>query len=174
MHGFNANRVSRWTTKHPLHLTALSPASPSSPQPPLPTSAPPAVPTTASSTTLAPPTEPKASFTTAFAMLLYNVCYLAHTQSVEIPLSQAGDALGNLWAVCCSGELGRCVDPSPFRPLTFFYFRSITVVRMKRHRVYHLRRPLCFHLTLRRSFRRRRQFQRGVGVVLLWLARGRA
>lgn len=43
-------------------------------------------------------------------MLLYNVCYLAHTQSVEIPLSQAGDALGNLWAVCCSGELGRCVN----------------------------------------------------------------
>jgi hypothetical protein len=40
-------------------------------------------------------------------MLLYNVCYLAHTQGIEIPLSQAGDALGNLWAVCCSGELGR-------------------------------------------------------------------
>lgn len=50
---------------------------------------------------------PQASFTTAFAMLLYNVCYLAHTQGVEIPLSQAGDALSNLWAVCCSSELGR-------------------------------------------------------------------
>ncbi|KAF9787866.1 UV radiation resistance protein/autophagy-related protein 14 [Thelephora terrestris] len=47
------------------------------------------------------------SFTTAFAMLLYNVCYLAYTQSVDIPLSQAGDALSNLWAVCCSSDLGR-------------------------------------------------------------------
>ena len=47
------------------------------------------------------------SFTTAFAMLLYNVCYLAYTQSVDIPLSQAGDALSNLWAVCCSNDLGR-------------------------------------------------------------------
>ncbi|KAF8122915.1 UV radiation resistance protein and autophagy-related subunit 14-domain-containing protein [Boletus edulis] len=98
----------KWTTKHPLHLTASSSStsSPSSPPTPLPTSTSP-VPTTASLTTLAPPTESKESFTTAFAMLLYNVCYLAHTQSVEIPLSQAGDALGNLWVVCCSGELGR-------------------------------------------------------------------
>ena len=49
------------------------------------------------------------SFTTAFAMLLYNVCYLAYTQSVDIPLSQAGDVLSNLWAVCCSNDLGRSV-----------------------------------------------------------------
>ncbi|KZT07897.1 uncharacterized protein LAESUDRAFT_742662 [Laetiporus sulphureus 93-53] len=47
------------------------------------------------------------SFTTALAMLLYNVCYLAHTQVVEIPLAQAGEVLGNLWAVCCSPELGK-------------------------------------------------------------------
>jgi len=47
------------------------------------------------------------SFTTAFAMLRYNVCYLAYTQSVDIPLSQAGDVLSNLWAVCCSNDLGR-------------------------------------------------------------------
>ena len=47
------------------------------------------------------------SFTTALAMLLYDVCYLAHTQSVEVPLAQAGEVLGNLWAVCCSPELGR-------------------------------------------------------------------
>jgi hypothetical protein len=47
------------------------------------------------------------SFTTAFAMLLYNVCYLAYTQCVEISLSQAGDALSNLWAICCSNDLGR-------------------------------------------------------------------
>jgi hypothetical protein len=42
-------------------------------------------------------------------MLLYNVCYLAYTQSVDIPLSQAGDILSNLWAVCCSNDLGRSV-----------------------------------------------------------------
>ena len=40
-------------------------------------------------------------------MLLYNVCYLAHTQAVAVPLAHAGDVLGNLWAVCCSPELGR-------------------------------------------------------------------
>jgi hypothetical protein len=50
---------------------------------------------------------PSSSFTTAYAMLLYNVCYLAYTQAVEIPLSQAGDVLSNLWSVCCSAELGR-------------------------------------------------------------------
>lgn len=40
-------------------------------------------------------------------MLLYDVCYLAHTQAVDVPLAHAGDALGVLWAVCCSPELGR-------------------------------------------------------------------
>ena len=40
-------------------------------------------------------------------MLLYNVCYLAHTQCVDIPLAQAGEVLGNLWAVCCSPGLGK-------------------------------------------------------------------
>ncbi|KAI0938294.1 hypothetical protein AcV5_000002 [Taiwanofungus camphoratus] len=50
---------------------------------------------------------PGNSFTTALAMLLYDVCYLAHTQAVEVPLAQAGEVLGNLWAVCCSPELGR-------------------------------------------------------------------
>jgi hypothetical protein len=40
-------------------------------------------------------------------MLLYNVAYLAHTQAVEVPLAGAGDALGNLWLVCCAPELGR-------------------------------------------------------------------
>ena len=54
------------------------------------------------------------SFTTAFAMLLYNVCYLAYTQSVDIPLSQAGDVLSNLWAVCCSNDLGRSVHVVQF------------------------------------------------------------
>jgi len=40
-------------------------------------------------------------------MLLYDVSYLAYTQNVEVPLSQAGDVLSNLWMVCCSSELGR-------------------------------------------------------------------
>jgi hypothetical protein len=40
-------------------------------------------------------------------MLLYDVLYLAHTQGLAIPLAQAGDVLGNLWAVCCAPELGR-------------------------------------------------------------------
>ncbi|KAF8836043.1 hypothetical protein BDN67DRAFT_974655 [Paxillus ammoniavirescens] len=105
--GGESGNWAKWTTRHPLHLlsSSSSSSSPSSPTAPLPPSTSPAMST--STATLAPPTEPQASFTTAFAMLLYNVCYLAHTQSVEIPLSQAGDALGNLWAVCCSGELGR-------------------------------------------------------------------
>ncbi|KAF8632514.1 hypothetical protein AX15_001847 [Amanita polypyramis BW_CC] len=47
------------------------------------------------------------SFMTALAMLIYNVTYLAFTQSVDIPLSQAGDVLSNLWRVCCSSELGK-------------------------------------------------------------------
>ncbi|KXN87803.1 hypothetical protein AN958_08119 [Leucoagaricus sp. SymC.cos] len=54
-----------------------------------------------------PPEQPQSSFTTALAMLLYDVSYLAWTQNVEVPLSQAGDVLSNLWSVCCSSELGR-------------------------------------------------------------------
>ncbi|KAF7335765.1 hypothetical protein MVEN_02232300 [Mycena venus] len=59
-----------------------------------------------------PPATPSAEseppqFTTALAMLLYDVLYLAHTQSLAIPLAQAGDVLSNLWAVCCASELGR-------------------------------------------------------------------
>ncbi|OCH85144.1 hypothetical protein OBBRIDRAFT_798480 [Obba rivulosa] len=50
---------------------------------------------------------PGSAFTTALAMLLYDVCYLAHTQAIEVPLAHAGEVLGNLWAVCCSPELGR-------------------------------------------------------------------
>ena len=40
-------------------------------------------------------------------MLLYDVCFVAHTQAVDVPLAHAGDVLGNLWAVCCAPELGR-------------------------------------------------------------------
>ncbi|KAJ3523663.1 hypothetical protein NMY22_g11341 [Coprinellus aureogranulatus] len=57
---------------------------------------------------LSPSTAPP-SFTTGYTMLIYNVCYLAHTQRVvpEIGLSQAGEVLSNLWRCCCSSELGR-------------------------------------------------------------------
>ncbi|KAG6900059.1 hypothetical protein C0993_003545 [Termitomyces sp. T159_Od127] len=51
--------------------------------------------------------QPQSSFTTALAMLLYNVCYLAYTQNVDVPLAQAGDVLSNLWSVCCSPDLGK-------------------------------------------------------------------
>jgi hypothetical protein len=40
-------------------------------------------------------------------MLLYDVAYLAYTQAVDVPLAGAGDALGNLWQVCCAPALGR-------------------------------------------------------------------
>ncbi|KAJ7099349.1 UV radiation resistance protein and autophagy-related subunit 14-domain-containing protein [Mycena belliarum] len=46
-------------------------------------------------------------FTTALAMLLHNVLYLAHTQGLQIPLARAGDVLATLWAVCCAPGLGR-------------------------------------------------------------------
>ncbi|KAJ2912893.1 hypothetical protein MD484_g7522, partial [Candolleomyces efflorescens] len=57
---------------------------------------------------LSPITAPP-SFTTGYTMLIYNVCYLAHTQRVlpEVGLSQAGEVLSNLWRCCCSAELGR-------------------------------------------------------------------
>ena len=60
---------------------------------------------------VAEPPAPGGAFTTALAMLVYDVCFLAHTQAVDVPLAQAGEVLGNLWAVCCSPELGRCVSP---------------------------------------------------------------
>ncbi|KAI0824944.1 UV radiation resistance protein and autophagy-related subunit 14-domain-containing protein [Trametes gibbosa] len=63
-------------------------------------SAPPPLPPTGASS-------PGGAFTTALAMLLYDVAFLAHTQAVDVPLAHAGDALGVLWAVCCSPELGR-------------------------------------------------------------------
>ncbi|KAF5380108.1 hypothetical protein D9615_006247 [Tricholomella constricta] len=108
----------KWHTKHPLHLSS---ATPSPTSPPLLTSA---SPSTSSKSKPKPPDSrprtnslsdsyiesdpaPQSSFTTALAMLLYNVCYLAHTQNVDVPLAQAGDVLSNLWSVCCSADLGR-------------------------------------------------------------------
>ncbi|KAG1723523.1 UV radiation resistance protein/autophagy-related protein 14 [Suillus paluster] len=96
----------RWTAKHPLHLTSNPSSTPSSPSS-SPSRTPPASLADSEAPEQVPAHSQNQSFTTGFAMLLYNVCYLAHTQGVEIPLSQAGDALSNLWAVCCSGELGR-------------------------------------------------------------------
>ncbi|KAH9932353.1 uncharacterized protein B0H18DRAFT_1093214 [Fomitopsis serialis] len=127
----------RWSTKHPLHVSASSPPSASGPSPS--SSASPSRPTShtrRASTTVsassggmsgrarsgslsasmadsqieadvAEPAAPGGAFTTALAMLVYDVCYLAHTQAVEVPLAQAGEVLSNLWAVCCSPELGR-------------------------------------------------------------------
>ncbi|KAI0646695.1 UV radiation resistance protein and autophagy-related subunit 14-domain-containing protein [Trametes meyenii] len=138
----------RWSTKQPLHVSSAPPAasnpsstssSPSSSRPATyrSSTAPPTSTNTTTPSVLtasladsqlasAPPpaaaSSPGGAFTTALAMLLYDVCYLAHTQSVEIPLAQAGDALGNLWAVCCASELGRRAHatrtPSPLPPPT--------------------------------------------------------
>ncbi|KAF9501425.1 hypothetical protein BDN71DRAFT_1485980 [Pleurotus eryngii] len=104
--GAESGGWSKWYTKHPLHLSSsTSAAAPSSaPQSPVELST-----SLADSVMEAdgPDTHPRASFTTALAMLIYNVCYLAYTQGVDVPLSQAGDVLSNLWSVCCSPELGR-------------------------------------------------------------------
>ncbi|KAJ7922026.1 UV radiation resistance protein and autophagy-related subunit 14-domain-containing protein [Mycena leptocephala] len=111
----------RWTASHPLHLSLSSSPTPTpSDDPPPP---PPSLAESQylsgsvsqlldnSTATLRSP-EPSPApetpqFTTALAMLLYDVLYLAHTQGLAIPLAQAGDVLGNLWAVCCAPELGR-------------------------------------------------------------------
>ncbi|KAF9008205.1 UV radiation resistance protein/autophagy-related protein 14, partial [Cyathus striatus] len=111
----------RWYTKHPLHLSLTpSPTSPTSPSPsPSPSSN--NVPPTnlLSDSFVIPPASAASSnsFTTALTMLLYNVSYLAFSQNVDVPLSQAGEVLGNLWGVCCSSELGRkSHESSPYLP----------------------------------------------------------
>ncbi|KAG0705114.1 hypothetical protein DFH29DRAFT_1033809 [Suillus ampliporus] len=89
----------------PLHLTSNSPSTPSESSP---SSSPSHTPLILLAHSEAPEPGPahsqNQSFTMGLVMLLYNV---AHTQGTNIPLSQAGDALSNLWAVCCNGELGR-------------------------------------------------------------------
>ncbi|KAG8789678.1 hypothetical protein FRC15_003747 [Serendipita sp. 397] len=40
------------------------------------------------------------AYTIAYTMLAYNVCYLAYTQAILIPLAQAGNILANLWTIC--------------------------------------------------------------------------
>ncbi|KAI1785081.1 UV radiation resistance protein and autophagy-related subunit 14-domain-containing protein [Ganoderma leucocontextum] len=126
----------RWSTKQPLHVSsappptsAAHPSSPSSspskphssgrplshrshttPHPTSPPSSPPPLQQPPTAHRRCPRRRSRTrrgAFTAALAMLLYDVCYLAHTQAVDVPLAHAGDALGNLWAVCCSPELGR-------------------------------------------------------------------
>ncbi|OBZ77388.1 hypothetical protein A0H81_02744 [Grifola frondosa] len=135
-----------WSTKQPLHVSS-SPAAPSATTTPPPSSPSHPTPHSRSMTTPAPSAsspitkaislsassladsqladEPPSTsahgsaFTTALAMLLYDVCYLAHTQAVEVPLAQAGEVLGNLWAsgtrqaslaaVCHVDELTSCL-----------------------------------------------------------------
>ncbi|KAF9456422.1 UV radiation resistance protein and autophagy-related subunit 14-domain-containing protein [Collybia nuda] len=104
--GSEAGGWAKWYTKHPLHLSSATPSASTSTSSNSQTQSLSAIPVSESYTEAADPS-PQASFTTALAMLLYNVCYLAYTQSVEVPLSQAGDVLSNLWSVCCSSELGR-------------------------------------------------------------------
>lgn len=108
----------KWYSRHPLHLSSASP--------PLSNKAKESEKDWKETETAATHTvadsyveqdQPQSSFTTALAMLLYNVCYLAYTQNVEVPLAQAGDVLSNLWSVCCSPDLGKLVN----RPLFVLY-----------------------------------------------------
>jgi hypothetical protein len=47
-------------------------------------------------------------FSIAYSMLAYNVCYLAYTQTISIPQSQAGNILANLWTLCSDDKtIGR-------------------------------------------------------------------
>ncbi|ETW75661.1 hypothetical protein HETIRDRAFT_37878 [Heterobasidion irregulare TC 32-1] len=106
--GTESGSWAKWTSKHCLHVSssasisslstdAASASSNSHNANSIP----------ASDSYIETPAAPQSSFTTAYAMLLFDVCYLAHTQNVEISLSQAGEVLSNLWAVCCSTDLGR-------------------------------------------------------------------
>ncbi|KAJ8091102.1 hypothetical protein PM082_022811 [Marasmius tenuissimus] len=92
----------KWNVKQPLHLSANPQTASLPPSPSASSDA-----RLMSDSYILPSPEPQQTFTTAFAMLLYNVCYLAYTQSVDVPLAHAGDVLSNLWNVCCSAELGR-------------------------------------------------------------------
>ncbi|KAJ3481059.1 hypothetical protein NLI96_g7923 [Meripilus lineatus] len=67
---------------------------------------------TPNSTSSANASTPNSSFTTALTMLLYNVCYLAYTQSVDIPLAQAGEVLGNLKSHATNPHLPAPTPPS--------------------------------------------------------------
>ena len=74
-------------------------------------------------------------------MLLYNVCYLTYTQAIEVPLSQAGDVLSNLWAVCCSAELGRSVASLLFLSCNLLVVIDPVALTKHTHCSHHLHRP---------------------------------
>ncbi|TFY69508.1 hypothetical protein EVG20_g3143 [Dentipellis fragilis] len=102
--GTEAGSWAKWTSKHCLHVSSASLPAPSGASNGTPAPIPAAISLSHSTSTSdsvieAPaPAAPHSSFTTAYAMLLFDVCYLAHTQVVDIPLSQAGEVLSNLWA----------------------------------------------------------------------------
>jgi hypothetical protein len=79
-------------------------------------------------------------------MLLYNVCYLAYTQAVEIPLSQAGDVLSNLWSVCCSAELGRSAHITLSAQENDLIIDAADLTKLTRY--FHRRRHPVSHSTL--------------------------
>jgi hypothetical protein len=107
--GAESGSWARWHVKHPLHLSSDPANTPQpdirSPNPSLDASA--AELTAPSAASDAAGMTPPSVFTTALAMLLYNVAYAAHTQALDVPLAGVGDALGNLWALCCAPALGR-------------------------------------------------------------------
>ncbi|THH13597.1 hypothetical protein EW146_g6644 [Bondarzewia mesenterica] len=107
--GTESGSWAKWTSKHCLHVSSSTPAPGTLTTESARDASTPSHPVSTSDSYIEAPVVSQSSFTTAYAMLLYDVCYLAHTQSVDIPLSQAGDVLSNLWAVCCSADLGRYV-----------------------------------------------------------------
>ncbi|PVF94557.1 hypothetical protein CPB86DRAFT_765623 [Serendipita vermifera] len=44
------------------------------------------------------------SYSIAYSMLAYNICYVAYTQSIFVPLPQTGNLLANLWTICSEGK----------------------------------------------------------------------
>lgn len=93
----------RYTTPQPLHLSSAPPTSPQPSQ----STFPPAISMSESFIEHSPPSgTPKHSFSLALSMLIYNVTYVAYTQGLTVPLSQAGDILSTLWCIACSGNCG--------------------------------------------------------------------
>lgn len=99
--GGESGSWAKWSTKQPLHWSSVGPSGSQLGE------VPERSPSLMSDSYIEPDPQPQSSFSTALAMLLYNVSYLAYTQGVDVPLNQAGDVLSNLWSVCCSSELGK-------------------------------------------------------------------
>ncbi|PAV20666.1 hypothetical protein PNOK_0329300 [Pyrrhoderma noxium] len=140
--GADSGGWARWTVRNPLHLPLSASSIQAISSPPTSTSSSPTASPRLASDPHYPPqpsaplsssshhdslnssvaslqmgqTNTNASFSTALAMLLYSVAYLAHTQGADIPLSvaAAGELLRTLWGICCSAELGhRSHDTHP-------------------------------------------------------------